>query len=309
MTSELMAFYSAHDDFNAWRAALAAEDVELRQADDIEEVSRVRHALVWKPPHGFFARFPNLGLVVNLGAGVDALVGRSDLPDVPITRLSDPKMARMMAGYVLFAVLRHARNIPAFERAQRERRWHYVHPRDPETINVGVLGLGELGLTAAMECARQGFRVRGWSNSPKAVDDIETSAGLDALQAVLGSSDIVVCMLPQTAATRGLLDAGRLAQMRPGAAFVNVSRGSVVDEPALIEALRTGHIAEATLDVFATEPLPSESPLWAMDNVLITPHLASIALPTSAARQIGENVRRSGTGEPLLSRVDPGRGY
>jgi glyoxylate/hydroxypyruvate reductase len=294
MTSELMAFYSAHDDFNAWRAALAAEDVELRQADDIEEVSRVRHALVWKPPHGFFARFPNLGLVVNLGAGVDALVGRSDLPDVPITRLSDPKMARMMAGYVLFAVLRHARNIPAFERAQRERRWHYVHPRDPETINVGVLGLGELGLTAAMECARQGFRVRGWSNSPKAV---------------LGSSDIVVCMLPQTAATRGLLDAGRLAQIRPGAAFVNVSRGSVVDEPALIEALRTGHIAEATLDVFATEPLPSESPLWAMDNVLITPHLASIALPTSAARQIGENVRRSGTGEPLLSRVDPGRGY
>jgi len=309
MTSELMAFYSAHDDFNAWRAALAAEDVELRQADDIVDVGRVRHALVWKPPHGFFGRFPNLGLVVNLGAGVDALVGRTDLPDVPITRLSDPKMARMMAGYVLFAVLRHARNIPAFERAQRQQRWHYIHPRDPETINVGVLGLGELGLTAAMECARQGFRVRGWSNSPKAVDGIETSAGLDSLEAVLRSSDIVVCMLPRTAATSGLLDAARLAQMRSGAAFVNVSRGSIVDETALIEALRTGHIAEATLDVFATEPLPSESPLWTMDNVLITPHLASIALPASAARQIGENVRRSRTGEPLLSRVDPGRGY
>lgn len=309
MTSELMAFYSAHDDFNAWRAALAAENVELRHADDIDEVGRVRHALVWKPPHGFFARFPNLGLVVNLGAGVDALVGRTDLPDVPITRLSDPKMARMMAGYVLFAVLRHARNIPAFERAQRERRWHYIHPRDPETINVGVLGLGELGLTAATECARQGFKVRGWSSSPRAVDGIETSAGLDALEAVLRNSDIVVCMLPQTAATRGLLDAGRLAQMRPRASFVNVSRGSIVDEPALVEALRTGRIAEATLDVFATEPLPSESPLWTLDNVLITPHLASIALPASAARQIGENVRRSRTGEPLLSRVDPGRGY
>lgn len=309
MTSELMAFYSAHDDFNAWRAALAVEDVELRQADDIVEAGRVRHALVWKPPHGFFARFPNLGLVVNLGAGVDALVGRADLPDVPITRLSDPKMARMMAGYVLFAVLRHARNMPAFERAQRERRWHYIHPRDPETISVGVLGLGELGLTAAMECVRQGFRVRGWSSSPKVVDGIETSAGLDALEAVLRNSDIVVCMLPQTPATRGLLDAGRLAQMQPGACFVNVSRGSIVDEPALVEALRTCHIAEATLDVFATEPLPSESPLWTLDNVLITPHLASIALPASAARQIGENVRRSRTGEPLLSRVDPGRGY
>jgi glyoxylate/hydroxypyruvate reductase A len=309
MNSELMAFYSAHDGFDAWHAALAAETIELRRAEEIEDTGRVRQALVWKPPHGFFARFPNLGLVVNLGAGVDALVGRDDLPDVPITRLSDPKMARMMAGYVLFAVLRHARNIPAFERAQRERRWHYIHPRDPETISVGVLGLGELGLTAALECARQGFVVRGWSSSPKSVDGIETSAGPDALQAVLASSDIVVCMLPQTAATRGLLDAGRLAQMKRGTAFVNVSRGSIVDEPALIEALRTGQLAEATLDVFATEPLTPGSPLWIMDNVLITPHLASIALPASAARQIGENVRRLRTGQPLLSRVDPRRGY
>jgi glyoxylate/hydroxypyruvate reductase A len=309
MTSELMAFHSAHDDFNAWRAALAAENIELRQAGEIEDAGRVRQALVWKPPHGFFARFPNLGLVVNLGAGVDALVGRDDLPDVPITRLSDPKMARMMAGYVLFAVLRHARNIPAFERAQRERRWHYIHPADPETISVGVLGLGELGLAAALECARQGYRVRGWSNALKSIDGIETSAGSEALEAVLRNSDIIVCMLPQTGKTRGLLDASRLAQMKRGAAFINVSRGSLVDEPALIEALRRDHIAEATLDVFATEPLPPESPLWTMDNVLITPHLASIALPASAARQIGENVRRLRAGEPLLSCVDPRRGY
>jgi glyoxylate/hydroxypyruvate reductase len=309
MTPELMAFYSELDDFDAWCAALAPENIELCRADDIKDIDRVRQALVWKPPRGFFGRFPNLGLVVNLGAGVDALVGRDDLPDVPITRLSDPKMARMMAGYVLFAVLRHARNIPAFEWAQRVRRWHYVHPRDPETISVGVLGLGELGLTAALECARQGFRVHGWSNSFKSVDGIETSAGLDTLEAVLRASDIVVCMLPQTERTRGILDAGRLAQMKRGAAFVNVSRGSIVDEPALIDALRAGLVAEATLDVFATEPLPPESPLWTMDNVLITPHLASIALPASAARQIGENVRRLQRGEPLLSRVDPRRGY
>jgi glyoxylate/hydroxypyruvate reductase len=309
MTSELMAFHSELDDFDAWRVALAAENIELHRAGDIQTIDRVRQALVWKPPRGFFGRFPNLGLVVNLGAGVDALVGRDDLPDVPITRLSDPKMARMMAGYVLFAVLRHARNIAAFERAQRERRWHYIHPRDPETISVGVLGLGELGLTAALECARQGFRVLGWSNSLKSVDGIETSAGPDALEAVLRGSDIVVCMLPQTERTRGILDAERLAQMKPGVAFVNVSRGSVVDEPALIDALRAGHVAEATLDVFATEPLAPESPLWTMDNVLITPHLASIALPASAARQIGENVRRLRRGEPLLGRIDPRRGY
>lgn len=309
MTSEVMAFYSAFDDFETWRAALAVEGIDLRQADDIGDPDPVRHALVWKPPHGFFARYSKLGLVVNLGAGVDALVGRDDLPDVPITRLSDPKMARMMAGYVLFAVTRHARDIPAFERAQRERRWHYIHPRDPETIQVGVLGLGELGLTAALECARQGYRVRGWSNTLKSVDGIETSAGLPALAEILGESDILVCMLPQTPQTCGLLDAERLAQMKRGAAFINVSRGSIIDEPALIEALRSGHIAEATLDVFASEPLSPESPLWAMDNVLVTPHLASVALPGSAALQIGENVRRLRAGQPLLSRVDPGRGY
>ncbi|WP_274535831.1 NAD(P)-dependent oxidoreductase, partial [Bradyrhizobium canariense] len=143
------------------------------------------------------------------------------------------------------------------------------------------------------------------SNTLKTVEGIETSAGLSALPDILGESDILVCMLPQTPQTRGLLDAARLAQMKRGAAFVNVSRGSIVDEPALIDALRSGHIAEATLGVFATEPLPSESPLWAMDNVLITPHLASVALPGSAARQIGENVRRLRSGEELLSRVDP----
>ena len=309
MTPEIMAFYSLVDDFEAWRSALAAENIDLQQAGEIADKASVRHALVWKPPHGFFADFANLALVVNLGAGVDALVGRDDLPDVPITRLSDPKMARMMAGYVLFAVTRHARNIPAFERAQRQRRWHYIHPRDPETIRVGILGLGELGLTAALECARQGYQVQGWSNTLKDVDGIRTLAGLDTLPDILGGSDILVCMLPQTPLTQNLLNAERLTLLKTGAAFVNVSRGSIVDEAALIAALQSGQIAEATLDVFATEPLPSTSPLWEMDNVLITPHLASIALPASAARQIGENVRRLRAGQPLLSRVDPGRGY
>jgi glyoxylate/hydroxypyruvate reductase len=309
MIMEGMVFYSAYDDFDAWRAALAAENIDLRREDDIADNARVRHALVWKPPRGFFATFPNLALVVNLGAGVDALIGRDDLPDVPVTRLSDPKMSRMMAAYVLFAVIRHARNIPAFERAQRQRRWHYIHPRDPQTIHVGILGLGQLGLMAAVECARQGYQVQGWSATPKTVDGIRTLAGSGALPEILGCSDILVCMLPETPHTRRLLNAERLALVKAGAAFVNVSRGAVVDEPALIDALRCGRIAEATLDVFATEPLPAASPLWEMDNVLITPHLASVALPASAAAQIGENVRRLRAGQPLLSRVDPNRGY
>ena len=309
MNPETMVFHSTADNFDDWRAALAAEGVDLRLESEIDDRTSVRHALVWKPPHGFFARFPNLALVVNLGAGVDALVGRDDLPDVAITRLSDPKMSRMMAGYVLFAVTRHARNIVAFERAQRQRQWHYIHPRDPETIRVGILGLGQLGLAAALECARQGYQVQGWSSTLKSVDGIRTLAGRDTLPEILADNDILVCMLPQTPHTRSLLNAERLALMKSGAAFINVSRGAVVDEAALIAALKSGHIAEATLDVFAAEPLPESSPLWEMDNVLITPHLASVALPASAAAQIGENVRRVRAGQPVLSRVDLGRGY
>jgi glyoxylate/hydroxypyruvate reductase len=309
MSLERMVFYSKADNFDDWRTALARENIDLQRDGDIDDKASIRHALVWKPPHGFFAVFPNLALVVNLGAGVDALVGRDDLPNVPITRLSDPKMSRMMASYVLFAVTRHARDIPAFERAQRARKWDYIHPRDPETLRVGILGLGQLGLTAAVECARHGYQVQGWSSTPKAIDGIRTLAGPGALPEILAGSDILVCMLPETPHTKGLLNADRLALVKPGAAFINVSRGSIVDEPALIEALRSGRIAEATLDVFATEPLPATSPLWAMDNVLITPHLASVALPASAAAQIGENVRRVRAGQPVLSRVDPARGY
>lgn len=309
--TETMVFFSAFDDFDGWRSALERElpDLALRRAEEIADPRSVRYALVWKPPQGFFDAFPSLSLVVNLGAGIDALLGRTDLPEVPITRLSDPMMARMMAGYVLFAVLRYARDIPVFERAQRRRQWHYVHPRNPEDVRVSVLGLGELGALAAMELARQGFDVSGWSRSPKEVPGVRCLAGVETLPKILANSEIVVVMLPLTPETRSLLDTRRLAMLPRGACLINVSRGAIVDEAALTEALLAGRIAGATLDVFEHEPLPPESPLWGMENVLITPHLASVAIPRSAARQIAENIRRIRSGAEVLHRVDPRRGY
>jgi glyoxylate/hydroxypyruvate reductase A len=210
---------------------------------------------------------------------------------------------------VLFAVLRYARDIPAFERAQRERRWHYLHPRLPSSMRVGVLGLGELGACAALELARQGFDVRGWSRSEKQLDTVTCVHGLERLDGFLASSDILVVMLPLTAQTRGLLNAERLARLPAGSSLINVSRGAVIDQQALTAALATGRLGAATLDVFDREPLPPEDPLWALDNVLITPHMASIAIPATAAAQIAENIRRLNQGEPVLHRVDPDRGY
>lgn len=314
--SGALVFYSAFDGPQEWKEALEAAvpglEVRIARAGDGQvegDPADVRSALVWKPPHGFFRAFPNLSLVINLGAGVDALVARDDLPDVPITRLSDPEMSKMMAAFVLFAVLRHAREIPAFEKAQRERRWRYVHPRTAGEIRVGVLGLGELGSAAALEIARQGFDVRGWSRSPKTLPGVACLHGMEALAGFLCAAEILVVMLPLTPETRHLLNAQRLALLPRGAKFINVARGAVVDEAALIDALRTGRIAHATLDVFEEEPLPSQSPLWGMENVLVTPHLASVAIPKSAAAQIAENIRRVKAGQEVLNKVDPKRGY
>ena len=238
-----------------------------------------------------------------------SLLRRNDLPDVPVARLSDPGMIALMVSYVLFAVIRYARDIDKFEEAQREGEWRYIHPRPLATVKVGVLGLGELGAPAAGALASLGFDVRGWSRGAKTVPGVACCHGLDALDVLLGDVEILVVLLPLTPETRGLLDARRLRRLPPGAKLVNASRGAVVDEEALTLALADGHLGGATLDVFVTEPLHAGSPLWHMPSVLITPHVASITVPESAARDVAESIRRVRRGEPPLHAADPRRGY
>ncbi|TCK31158.1 glyoxylate/hydroxypyruvate reductase A [Ancylobacter aquaticus] len=311
MSAEALVFYSDVDNAQAWREALTAElpDLDVRIAPDIGDPAAVRYALAWAPPAGFFARFPNLQLVVNLGAGVDGLMKRDDLVQVKVARLNDPAMEAMMASYVMFAVTRYARDIPVFERAKRRGEWEYVHPRPLFEIKVGVLGLGELGAASAKALAAMGFSVTGWSRSPKDIPGVTALTGREGLERVLSESEITVCLVPLTPDTHHLLGAAELALMPRGAKLVNVSRGAVVDELALVEALRSGQLAEATLDVFETEPLPKGNPLWTLDNVLITPHVASITVPALAARDVAESVRRVRQGLSPLHEVDPRRGY
>jgi len=311
MTRDAVVFYSQFDDPEAWRKALQAElpDLTFYVAPEIADANTVRHALVWKQPAGFFAAFPNLALVVNLGAGVDSLVARDDLPDVPISRLSDDGMVSLMTSYVLFAVIRYARDIPAFERAQRRREWHYIHPRDLSATKVGVLGLGELGAASAAALAQVGLDVTGWARSAKTIPGVRCVAGRTALDAVIAQSEILVVLLPLTPDTRGLIGARELGLMPRGAKLINAARGALIDEAALVASLRSGHLAEATLDAFAVEPLPKEHPLWGFENVLITPHLASITVPERAARDVAESIRRVRAGKPPLHAVDRARGY
>lgn len=311
MTRDALVFYSPVDDPRAWKEALTSElpDLDFRVDPDVGDPATIDYALVWVPPAGFFQRFPNLKLVTNLGAGVDRLVRRDDLVPVPISRLSDPGMVALMTSYVVFAVTRYARDIHIFERAQRRGEWHYVHPRPLFEIKVGVLGLGELGAPATQTLAGMGFDVRGWSRTQKDLPGVACSTGREALDELLASCEIVVSLLPLTPESRGMLGARELALMPKGAKFINASRSAVVDEAALIAALRSGAIGEATLDVFDIEPLPADHPYWTLDNVLITPHLASITVPALAARDVAESIRRVRRGEPPLHAVDAHRGY
>lgn len=311
MSRDALVFYSAVDDAVAWREALAAElpDLDFRVEPDLGDPADIRYALCWTPPQGFFARFPNLQLVTNLGAGVDALVRRDDLVPVKFSRLSDPGMVQMMTSYIVFAVTRYARDIPVFERAKRRGEWEYVHPRALSDITVAVLGLGELGGPAARTLAQMGFTVSGWSRTPKEIAGVTSHTGREGLERVLADNEIIVSLVPLTPETQRLLGAREFALMRRGVKFVNASRGAVVDEAALIAALASGQIGEATLDVFETEPLPAGHPLWAFENVLITPHMASITVPKLAARDVAESIRRVRQGLPPLHEVDPARGY
>jgi glyoxylate/hydroxypyruvate reductase A len=304
-------FYSEVDDPVAWGNALRAAipGIDFRVYPDVGNPDDVRHVLAWKAYPGFFKPFKNLLQVINLGAGVDALVGRNDLPDLPISRLADAGMVALMKSYVLFAVLRYARDIPDFEQAQRRREWHYIHPRPLDQINVGVMGLGHLGSAAASGLVDAGFSVRGWDVAAKSVPGVTCFHQESDRTAFLSGLEILVNMMPLTPKTAGLIDRQVFSALPRGAKFVNASRGPVVDEPSLLEALRSGQIGGATLDVFNVEPLPSDHPFWAMENVLITPHLASITIPESAARDVAESIRRVSAGGEPLHRVDPRRGY
>lgn len=305
-------FYSQFDDPADWGKHLrdAMPGLDFRVWPEAGDPKDIVAALVWKAPEGELRKFPNLKLIINLGAGVDSIVKDRTLPaGIPIVRIADPDMSRMMSQFVLAAVLRHYRDFVSFARAQKERRWHYLHPREAPACSVGVMGLGNLGGMAAAELVRQGFQVAGWARSPKTLEGVESFHGEAGLEPFLQRSEILVVMLPLTPETEGILDARALALLPRGAKVVNVGRGQLVDEDALIAALRSGHVAEATLDVFRTEPLPADSPLWGFDQVLVTPHLASVAIPRTAARQVAENLRRVAAGEPLINVVDPKRGY
>ncbi|MEQ8348167.1 MAG: glyoxylate/hydroxypyruvate reductase A [Sneathiellaceae bacterium] len=299
-------------DMRDWQRALllAAPEIDVRHWPDIGRGEGITFAVAWNPPAGAWAALPDLQAVSSAGAGVDRLLRDPELPPgLPIVRLVDERLASGMAEYVLLHVLRLHRRLAELQAAQAERRWIAFPTPDTPSTTTGVLGLGAIGSDVALKLAALGFRTIGWSRSLKELHGVETFAGLRELPEFLGLCDYCICLLPLTADTTGILDAGTLAQLPRGAHLINAGRGGHLVDADLLAALDSGQVASATLDVFATEPLPPDHPFWRHPKITVTPHNAADTVPSSAAAQIAENYRRLTAGRPLLNLVDRARGY
>ena len=300
------------DNLEQWRRELAASFPEETVAvwPDVPDPSAVRIALVAKPPRGVLSGFANLELVCSLWAGIDGLLADPTLPrNVPLTRLIDPQLTASMVESVLLHVLSAHRLAPRYRQQQARAEWRQHEQPPASERTVGILGFGELGQACAEALLPLGFSVSGWSRSARSHPRIACVHGEHGLAQILGGSDILVCLLPDTAATRGLLDAARLALLPPGATIVNVGRGVVIDDDALLAALDAGRIEAAILDVFGVEPLPADHRYWRHERVWVYPHVAAETDPRTAARVVAETVRRFRAAGPLPERVDFTRGY
>jgi glyoxylate/hydroxypyruvate reductase len=309
-------FYTPQSDAAAWLADLrrALPEAELREWQP-GDTAPADFAIVWRPPHDMLAARSDLRAVFNLGAGVDAILSLEREqpgtlpPDVPLVRLEDTGMAPQMAEYVVHAVLRYLRRFDEYAQLQAERRWHVLEPHPRESFTVGVLGLGVLGAYVAKSVTSFGLPVRGYSRSARHIDGVETYAGAAQFDAFLDGVKVLVNLLPHTPDTRDVLNAQTFAKLAEGAYLINVARGAHLVEHDLLDALKSGRIAAATLDVFREEPLPADHPFWREPRITITPHSSALTLRAESVEQIVRKIGALTRGEPIGGIVDIARGY
>lgn len=297
-----------------WTAEFARHlpDLDVVWWNDPEaDLDRAQYVLVWQPVPGWLARLPKLDVIFSSSAGVEHIVSDPALPrHLPIVRQQSGELAQTVGEYVTLATLMLSRDQPRMADAQRRIAWDYFEPpRTAVDTTVGVLGLGAMAQRAAAMLRGIGFRIAGWSRTPKSIEGIACHSGPEGLDAVLAESDILVSLLPETAQTRGLIDARRLRQLPKGASVINAGRGSAIVLDDLISALDAGHLGYAMLDVFETEPLPAEHPAWRHPRIIVTSHIAGYATVPAKAAYVADCIKRHRRGEPLPNLYDAARGY
>jgi glyoxylate/hydroxypyruvate reductase len=300
-----------------WERRLAAlmPDRQFVTHRNIVDRGAVCYAVSWRHPVGTLANLPRLKAIFSLGAGVDHLTADPQLPAAPIVRFVDEDLTNRMSEWVVLHALLHLRQQRLYDRRQGERRWEEdLNQPSARDVRVGVMGLGELGSDAARKLKTMGFQVAGWSRGEKRLPDVMCFHGAQALEAMLGKTDILVCLLPLTDATRGMLNEGLFAKLARGGrlggpVLINAGRGGLQRDDDILAALDGGVLKAASLDVFEVEPLPRTSRLWTHPNVFITPHSAALSEPTAVGRAIAAQIRAFEAGGALKNVVDRTRGY
>ncbi|QVQ25428.1 2-hydroxyacid dehydrogenase [Achromobacter deleyi] len=296
-----------------WRAQFSAFAPELDVVGWQEAVdpASVDYALVWAPDAGRLATFPNLKLIISAGAGVDHILADPALPrHLPIARMVTARTQTEMAEFVLTSALMLTRDIKRIVDNQSRRHWELFDSlRVAADIRVGIMGLGHLGVASAQLLSRVGFPVSGWSRGASTLPDLPSYAGPEQFGEFLAHTDLLVCLLPATDATRGILNRATLSQLPRGACLINAGRGSHMVTQDVIDALDGGQLRQAVLDVFEQEPLPPESPLWSHPGVIVSPHSAAIPDRKERARHTAVLIAANERGDPLPNIYDPQRGY
>ncbi|MFS4468314.1 2-hydroxyacid dehydrogenase [Maribacter sp. 2210JD10-5] len=297
---------------DSWKDAITRFDPNSKVYSYLEEHpgDEISMALIWKHPKGSLAKYPNLKCIASAGAGVDYIFADSTAPkNIPITRLVDPYLTSDMSEHVLAVILSELKNFNTYKLNQTKSYWKPKDYRRIKDVTVGIMGLGELGALTAADLTRVGFQVQGWSRSQKSISNVKTFSGTDSLSEFLNSTEILVCLLPLTPATEGILNASLFRQLPKGAYIINVARGGHLTDADLIAYLDNDHLSGACLDVYHQEPLPEEHPFWQHPKILMTPHYASVSDTNSVIPQILENYKRLQNGKPLLNEVDRKNGY
>jgi glyoxylate/hydroxypyruvate reductase A len=289
--------------------AQRAPELSFRLWPDVGDPAEIRYLAAWQPPEDPARALPNLEVVFSVGAGVDQFDLSSVPPHVPVVRMIEPGIVEGMVEYVTQAVLTVHRDLFDYGLQQQGKIWKEHPVRAASSRRVGVLGLGVLG-TAVLERLRLfGFACAGWSRSPRDIEGVECHAGVETLDAFLARTDILICLLPLTSATRGILNAQLFATLPRGASLIQTGRGPHLDQDALLAALDSGQLQNAILDVTDPEPLPADHPLWTHPRVRITPHIASATRPETAVEVVLDNLRRHRAGLPMLGQIDRSQGY
>ena len=299
--------------YETWRVQLSAHlppGETLALATQLAEKSAIEVALAANPRWGELATFPNLRFVQSLWAGVDGLLGDPALPSgITLARLVDPAMAQSMTEGAIAAVLYLHRQFPAYLQQQATHTWRQLPQPVAAHRRVGVLGFGKMGEPVARGLAALGFTVSAWGLSPRADASVDYSWGAAGLERLLSKTQILVNLLPLTAATTGILNTELFGRLPPGAALVNLGRGGHLNDEDLLAALQTRHLGHAVLDVFHNEPLPASHPFWSHPHVTVLPHVAASTDPESAAPIAMQNVAAFRAGRPLTGVVSRSRGY